>query len=93
MLLDQDASRRPSLQALSFQPDGAAALSMKNGLYSVHIHMLDGVRGRDSGVLTPPKRRDYRWGPYLWSAGSYTVGGFSGTFADDRVREKANTTT
>src|SRR5713226_6657041 len=24
---------------------------MKNGLYSVHIHMLDGVRGRDSGVL------------------------------------------
>jgi hypothetical protein len=32
-------------------PKEAAALSMKNGLYSVHIHMLDGVRGRDSGVL------------------------------------------
>ena len=24
---------------------------MKNGLYSFHIHMLDGVRGRDSGIL------------------------------------------
>ena len=24
---------------------------MKNGLYSVHVYMLDGVRGRDSGVL------------------------------------------
>jgi len=24
---------------------------MKNGLYSIHIHMLDGVRGRDSGVI------------------------------------------
>src|SRR5258708_20806564 len=44
-------SRRPSLQALSSQPERAAALSMKNGLYSIHIHMLDGVRGRDSGVL------------------------------------------
>lgn len=24
---------------------------MKNGLYSIHIHMLDGVKGRDSGIL------------------------------------------
>jgi hypothetical protein len=24
---------------------------MKNGLYSIHMHMLDGVKGRDSGIL------------------------------------------
>ena len=24
---------------------------MKNGLYSVHIYMLDGVKGRDSGIF------------------------------------------
>jgi hypothetical protein len=24
---------------------------MKNGLYSVHINMLDGVKGRDSGIF------------------------------------------
>jgi hypothetical protein len=40
---------------------------MKNGLYSIHIHMLDGVKGRDSGVLLGG-------GPYFWSRGSYTIG-------------------
>jgi hypothetical protein len=44
-------SRRPSLQAVSFGPEGVATPSMKNGLYSIHIHMLDGVKGRDSGIL------------------------------------------
>jgi hypothetical protein len=34
---------------------------MKNGLYSVHIHMLDGVKGRDSGILV--KRRADRGRP------------------------------
>ena len=24
---------------------------MKNGLYSIHLRMLDGVKGRDSSVL------------------------------------------
>jgi hypothetical protein len=24
---------------------------MRNGLYSLHMHMLDGVKGRDSGVI------------------------------------------
>ena len=46
---------------------------MKNGLYSIHIHMLDGVKGRDSGVLL----RDgvlLGGGPYFWSRGSYTFG-------------------
>ena len=47
---------------------------MKNGLYSVHIHMLDGVRGRDSGVLILRNGVIIGGGPYFWSAGSYTVG-------------------
>src|SRR5712664_1133991 len=68
------ASRRPSLQAVFFWPKEAAALSMKNGLYSVHIHMLDGVRGRDSGVLILRNGVIIGGGPYFWSAGSYTVG-------------------
>jgi hypothetical protein len=47
---------------------------MKNGLYSVHIHMLDGVRGRDSGVLILRNGEFLGGGPYFWSTGSYTVG-------------------
>ena len=45
---------------------------MKNGLYSVHMHMLDGVRGRDSGVLILRDGRFLGGGPYFWSEGSYT---------------------
>jgi hypothetical protein len=47
---------------------------MKNGLYSIHIHMLDGVRGRDSGVLILRDGVLHSGGPYFWSAGSYVVG-------------------
>jgi hypothetical protein len=47
---------------------------MKNGLYSVHIHMLDGVRGRDSGILVLRNGVLIGGGPYFWSTGSYTVG-------------------
>lgn len=47
---------------------------MKNGLYSVHMHMLDGVRGRDSGVLILRDGRFLGGGPYFWSTGSYTSG-------------------
>jgi hypothetical protein len=47
---------------------------MKNGLYSVHVHMLDGVRGRDSGVLILRDGTMIGGGPYFWSSGSYTVG-------------------
>src|ERR1700743_3084956 len=47
---------------------------MKNGLYSVHMHMLDGVRGRDSGVLILRDGRFLGGGPYFWSEGSYTCG-------------------
>jgi hypothetical protein len=47
---------------------------MKNGLYSVHIHMLDGVKGRDSGVIILRNGVILGGGPYFWSVGSYTVG-------------------
>ena len=47
---------------------------MKNGLYSVHIHMLDGIRGRDSGVLILRDGELIGGGPYFWSTGSYTLG-------------------
>jgi hypothetical protein len=47
---------------------------MKNGLYSIHIHMIDGVAGRDSGVLMIRDGVLLGGGPYFWSTGSYTVG-------------------
>ena len=47
---------------------------MKNGLYSIHIHMLDGVKGRDSGVLILRDGVLLGGGPYFWSRGSYTFG-------------------
>ena len=46
---------------------------MKNGLCSIHIHMLDGVKGRDSGVLILRDGVLRGGGPYFWSAGSYSV--------------------
>src|ERR1700685_4516418 len=46
---------------------------MKNGLYSIHVHILDGVEGRDSGVLSLHDGRFLGGVPYLWSTGSYTV--------------------
>jgi hypothetical protein len=45
----------------------------KNGLYSIHIHMLDGVKGRDSGVLILRDGRLIGGGPYFWSTGAYSV--------------------
>ena len=47
---------------------------MKNGLYSLHMHMLDGVKGRDSGILILRDGRFLGGGPYFWSTGSYTSG-------------------
>ena len=47
---------------------------MKNGLYSLHMHMLDGVKGRDSGVLILRDGILLGGGPNFWSTGSYTVG-------------------
>ena len=47
---------------------------MKNGLYSLHMHMLDGVKGRDSGILILRDGNFLGGGPYFWSTGSYTCG-------------------
>jgi hypothetical protein len=57
--------------------------AMKNGLYSVHIYMLDGVKGRDSGVLVLRDGVLLGGGPYFWSHGSYTVG--EGTWKGELV--------
>jgi T3SS negative regulator,GrlR len=56
---------------------------MRNGLYSIHIYMLDGVRGRDSGVIVLRDGVLLGGGPYFWSVGSYTVG--RGTWKGDLV--------
>jgi hypothetical protein len=56
---------------------------MRNGLYSIHIHMLDGVKGRDSGVIILRNGVILGGGPYFWSVGSYTVG--NGTWKGDLV--------
>jgi hypothetical protein len=47
---------------------------MKNGLYSIHIRMLDGVKGRASGVIILRDGLLLGGDPYFWSVGSYTVG-------------------
>jgi hypothetical protein len=45
---------------------------MKNGLYSVHILMGDGVRGRASGIIVLRDGVILGGDPYFWSTGSYT---------------------
>jgi hypothetical protein len=54
---------------------------MKNGLYSIHTYMLDGVKGRDVGVIILRDGVLLGGGPYFWSVGSYTVG--NGTWKGD----------
>ncbi|MFH1343496.1 MAG: GrlR family regulatory protein [Pseudomonadota bacterium] len=46
---------------------------MKNGLYSIHIQMGDGVKGRASGVIMLRDGRLHGGDSYFWSVGSYTV--------------------
>ncbi len=46
---------------------------MKNGLYSIHTYMLDGVKGRDSGIMILRDGVLIGGGPYFWTVGSYTV--------------------
>jgi hypothetical protein len=61
---------------------------MRNGLYSIHIQMLDGVRGRDSGVLILLDGELLGGGPYFWSVGRYSVGqsdGNRGTWKGELV--------
>ena len=45
---------------------------MRNGLYSIHIQMGDGVKGRASGVLVLRDGKFLGGDPYFWSRGSYT---------------------
>ena len=47
---------------------------MRNGLYSLHVYMLDGAKGRDSGVIILRDGKLLGGGPYFWWIGSYTVG-------------------
>jgi hypothetical protein len=56
---------------------------MKNGLYSIHIYMLDGVKGHDDGVIILRDGRLFGGGPYFWSVGSYRLG--QGTWKGDLV--------
>jgi hypothetical protein len=56
---------------------------MKNGLYSIRIRMLDGVKGRASGVIILRDGVLLGGDPYFWSVGSYTVG--NGTWKGDLV--------
>lgn len=47
---------------------------MRNGLYSIHIRMLDGVRGWANGIIILRDGRLLGGDPYFWSEGEYTVG-------------------
>jgi hypothetical protein len=57
-----------------------ADLAMRNGLYSIHIAMLDGVKGRSSGVIVLRDGRVLGGDPYFWTVGDYTLrpGGWKG---------------
>ena len=61
---------------------------MRNGLYSVHIHMLDGVKGRDSGIIVLRDGKLVGGGPYFWSVGSYSVG--DGTWKGELCHQPAH---
>jgi hypothetical protein len=45
---------------------------MKNGLYSVHIEMLDGVNEPASGIVILRDGAMYGGGPFLFYTGSYS---------------------
>ncbi|MGO3933203.1 GrlR family regulatory protein [Rhodopseudomonas pseudopalustris] len=47
---------------------------MRNGLYSIHIRMLDGVRAWANGVIILRDGKLLGGDPYFWSVGDYTVG-------------------
>lgn len=47
---------------------------MRNGLYSIHLHFSDGVKGRDGGIAILRDGQLRSGGPYFWSVGSYSVG-------------------
>src|ERR1700693_4227004 len=67
------AARRLHPRAVSSSAK-RTVFSMRNGLYSLHMHMLDGVKGRDSGVIILRDGKLIGGGPYFWSIGTYSVG-------------------
>jgi hypothetical protein len=79
--------RRPGPQALScgFRANGGCC-TMKNGLYSIHTFMLDGVKGRDTGIMILRDGVLIGGGPYFWTTGHYTVadGTWKGHFRTDQ---------
>lgn len=44
---------------------------MKNGLYAIHIEMLDGLNARASGVIILRDGVLLGGDPYFWSVGAY----------------------
>jgi hypothetical protein len=53
---------------------------MKNGLYSLHVVLLDGRSGKGSGVVTFRDGELLGGDAYLFYVGSYTVNQEAGTF-------------
>ena len=51
---------------------------MRNGLYSIHVDLLDGRSGRGSGVAVFRDGQIRGGDAYLYYVGSYTIG--AGTF-------------
>jgi hypothetical protein len=89
----------PQRSAMSARLDGqlpglyprvskGTVFAMRNGLYSLHMHMLDGVKGRDSGVIILRDGSLIGGGPYFWSIGSYAVGDgtWKGEFTTNQPR-------
>lgn len=46
---------------------------MRNGLYSIHVHLLDGRNGKGSGVVVFRDGRIVGGDAYLYYDGSYTT--------------------
>ena len=66
---------------------------LKNGLFSIHIEMLDGVAGRDSGVTILRDGQLISGGPYFWSVGVYQSadnGTWKGHFATNQHTDFAD---
>ena len=53
---------------------------MKNGLYSIHVELLDGRSGKGSGVVTFRDGEMLGGDAYLFYVGSYVVNRDAGTF-------------
>ena len=67
---------------------------MKNGLYSIHVTLLDGRTGKGSGVILFRDGQILGGDAYLFYTGSYTVKGdtFKGEVLVQRHTSRASTT-